>query len=216
MATIIPAILEETLENFNDKVFQIERVPGVERIQVDFGDGQFVSHKTLPVKQIDPLNPAYVWEAHLMIQQPHNFLDYQIAGFSAIIIHYEAFPTEESMEEATSAIAKLGMKPVIAIKPKTEVSSLRYFGDTIDQFLLMSVEPGFQHNPFLEETFERLRNFRKLLPHAILEVDGGVSESNASALVAAGADLLVVGSALFETNDVAENFSKIEQAMLKT
>ncbi len=213
--SIVPALLEHDRTEFNRKALLIERLPGVNRIQVDFCDGDFVANKSLTINDIDALNPAYSWEAHLMVREPKNFLDYQIAGFGIIVLHYEAFPTEESLDNAASEIAKMGMKPAIAINPETPVSVLRYFGDTISQFVLLSVRPGEQGRGFIPETYERVENLRKLLPHATIEVDGGVKDSNAPALIAAGADWLVVGSALFETENLEQNYIKVQQALIK-
>jgi ribulose-phosphate 3-epimerase len=211
MATIIPSILEETREGLDDKIFQITRIPGVEKIQVDFGDGDFVPHKTLSVAEFDTLNPAFNWEAHLMIREPKNFLDYQIAGFNTIVLHYESFLQEVTLDDAASEIKKLGMKPVIAINPETPISVLRYFGDTVHNFTLLSVHPGFQGREFLPVTIDRIRELKQLIPHAILEIDGGINQDNAPLLVAAGADALVIGSAIFETENVNENFQHLQQ-----
>ena len=73
MAVIVPAILEETTDGFLDKVSEIVKIPQVECIQVDFGDGKFVPHTTLNVLDINPLNPAFTWEAHLMVEEPVDF-----------------------------------------------------------------------------------------------------------------------------------------------
>jgi ribulose-phosphate 3-epimerase len=213
MSTIIPAILEQTREGLEDKIFQVTRIPGVETIQVDFADGQFVPSQTFPIAEFDTLNPAFAWEAHLMVKEPGNFLDYQIAGFSRVILHYEAYTKEELLDEAATEITKLGMKPGIAINPETPISVLRYFGDTIKYFVIMSVEPGFQGSAFLDSSVERVAELRKLLPHAIIEVDGGIKANNAQSLILAGADFLIVGSALFETQNPAENYLKIQAAL---
>ncbi len=212
MSIIIPAILEETREGLEDKIFQITRIPGVERIQVDFGDGDFVPHKTLEVGEFPPLNPAYTWEAHLMVRSPQNFLDYQIAGFQTIILHYEAFAKEELIDEAATEIKKLGLNVGVAINPETPESVLRYFGDTVNHFTLLSVHPGFQGAEFLPQTVERVHQLKTALPNAIIEVDGGIKPGNAAELLASGADHLVVGSALFAGNTPAANFEALVSA----
>ncbi len=214
MSIIVPAILEQDKQNLIDKNFFIERIPGVERIHIDFADGKFVANTAVAAGEIELLNPAFHYEAHVMTTSPEDFLDYHIAGFKTVIVHYEAFNSEESIDEATKAIAKLGMTPGIAINPDTPVSVLRYFGDTVTHFLVMSVIPGKQGNPFIESSFEKIKELRKLLPHATIEVDGGVSSSNAKLLVDAGADLLVVGSAITKVSDPAAGFSAIEHALL--
>lgn len=213
MSSIVPAILEQTIEEFDNKNFIIERISGVERIHIDFTDGKFVSSTSLPAGSLDVLNPAFHYEAHVMASQPTDFIDYQMAGFKTVVVHYEAFTSEEQVDLAATEISKLGMTPAIAINPETPVSVLRYFGDTINHFLVMSVNPGVQGNPFLPESADRVSELRELLPHVTIEVDGGINSSNAHSLITAGADLLVVGSAIVKANDPAASFAEIENSL---
>lgn len=214
MSSIIPAILEQSRESFDDKHFVIERIIGVERIHIDFSDGIFVPNKTISASELDVLNPAFHYEAHLMIQNPTDFVDYNIAGVKTVIVHYEAFAKEEMVDEAALAISKLGITPAVAINPETSISVLRYFGDTISHFLIMGVHPGAQGNPFIDETFDRISELRQMFPHATIEVDGGVNSSNAHALISAGANFLVVGSAIVSSADPATSFAQIESSIL--
>lgn len=214
---IIPAILEKTPHGFAEKMAKIQTLPRskVKAIQVDFCDGLFVMNETMSIHDfalVGELSKKYEWEAHLMIIKPQNFADYKAAGFSTIIVHYEAFDNEVYLEEALEAIAKLGLKPAVAINPDTSVSVLRYFADNIKQFTIMSVEPGRQGSPFIEESVERVKQLRSMAPNAIIEVDGGVNAINANLLIEAGADYLAVGSALFETEDIKQNFQSILQS----
>jgi len=215
MAKIIPAILETDREKFADKVYQLRRLSGIETIQVDFCDGRFVETQTLQAKDLEPLNPIFTWEAHVMANEPKDFLDYKLSGFSKIIVHYEAFSSETALENALASIVGLGLTPAIAINPETPVSTLKYHTDTIKNFTLLSVHPGKQGNPFLVETPTRLYELRKLSPDAILEVDGGISAETAGLLAQNGADQLVVGSALFSGNRLQENFDVLVQAASK-
>lgn len=206
MATIVPAILETTMDGFLDKVAVLTKIPDATRIQIDFADGKFVPNTTVSVHDMDPLNPAFTWEAHLMIEEPVDFLDYQIAGFQILVVHYEGFKDKSQINSALESIRKLGMKAGLAINPETPVSTFRPHLEMADQLLLLSVVPGFQGNPFVEQTYDRVRELRELAPRGILEVDGGIKIHNIQPLQDAGADLLVVGSALFETENVQENF----------
>lgn len=215
MSTILPAILEKTRQSFQDKAFAITRIPGVEKIHVDFADGQFVPNAMLDIEEFEPLNPAFEWEAHLMVREPQSFLDYQIVGFKKIILHYEAFANHNDLEQAIKKIVGKGLVPAVAVNPSTPVGELVKCAHLAAQFTLMSVVPGFQGAPFVSETTERLKELRKLLPNAILEVDGSVKLHNASGLAQAGADLLVVGSGLWENGDASEQFSKLRQAAAK-
>ncbi|HEX3099991.1 MAG TPA: hypothetical protein VHQ41_03380, partial [Patescibacteria group bacterium] len=154
----------------------------------------------------------YKWEAHLMVIKPTNFADYKTAGFDTIILHYEAFDSEDDLETALDEIEKLGLNRGIAINPETPVTVLRYFTDTIKHFTILSVEPGRQGSPFIPTSFARVQALREIAPNATIEVDGGVNAGNAQALIQAGANLLVVGSALFETENIKQNFEQIESA----
>lgn len=211
---IIPAILEKTPADFAHKLAKIKTIPKLERIQVDFADGIFVDNETIAVEDLGhvPKLDKTQWEAHLMIDGPKNFSDYKEAGFSTILIHYESFSNEGFLEEALESITKLGLKPAIAISPDTNVSVLRYFTDTIDQFTIMSVVPGMQGNMFLPATYDRIKELRLMALNATIEVDGGVNASNAAALIESGADYLVVGSALFETENIKQNYQNIVSA----
>jgi ribulose-phosphate 3-epimerase len=211
---IIPALLEKNPLDFAHKLAKIKTIGKLPRVQVDFCDELFVPSHTVQVEDLGhvPRLDQAEWEAHIMAIHPQNFSAYKEAGFSTVIVHYESFPEEKYLEEALEIIAKLGMKPAIAISPETTVSVLRYFTDTIKQFTILSVEPGQQGNPFLPLTYDRIKTLREMAPNATIEVDGGVNANNAAALIEAGADYLVVGSALFETENIKQNYLKIESA----
>lgn len=214
MATIVPAILEQTIEGFKNKLALVTKLPEVERIQVDFADGKFVPNSTVSITDIDLLNLAYTWEAHLMVEEPVDFLDYQIAGFKVIIVHYEAFKSGAQIAQALEEIRRLGMRAGLAINPATNVNVLKDFFSAADMFLLLGVEPGFQGREFVPETVGRMAKLREFAPHAILEVDGGVKKENIGQLAKAGADLLVVGSALVGEGNIQENYDILAKELL--
>ncbi len=214
MAIIIPAILEETLASFQDKLFKATHIPGVDRIQVDFGDGKFVSHQTLPITEIAPLSPAFVWEAHLMVQEPVDFLDYQLAGFNTLIVHIESFTDASAIIPALQAIAGLGMRAGIALNPDTQLEQLSGVSGFVKHITLLSVDPGFQGGSFQTRVLERIPQVKKLLPGVILEVDGGIKPDQVPDLVAAGADQLVVGSGIFGDIDPAAAFNRYQQKLI--
>ena len=151
MAQIVPAILEDTKDQFADKMSRVVVLSDVKRIQVDFSDGHFVSRTSLPISEIDLLNPAFHWEAHLMLSQPEEFLDYKISGFGTIIIHTEAYKTSAELFKALAKIREQQMKCGLAINPQTPVEELRDYIGKVDQFTLLSVDPGFQGQAFMPE-----------------------------------------------------------------
>jgi ribulose-phosphate 3-epimerase len=209
MAIIIPAILEKTKEAFNERLNLVCKIPGLSKIQVDFGDGEFIENKLLEAGEMDTLNPAFEWEAHLMVKAPNDFLDYQICGFKTLIVHYEAFSSAKELKESLASIKSMGFKTGVAINPDTEVNVLKDI--TADQYLVMSVVPGKQGQAFIESTPDKIAQLRALMPHAIIEVDGGVGESNIKSLKDAGADLICVGSALVKADNLNVAYEKLQK-----
>lgn len=207
MAQVVPAILEETKEAFLQKLSLISKIPGVERVQVDFGDGIFIPKKLLSPGDIDGLNPAIIWEAHLMVKEPQDFLDYQICGFKVLVVHFEAFSSVDHLKSSLDEIKSMGFKTGVAINPDTPVGNLSNI--SADQYLIMSVVPGKQGQGFIDNTIDRVKELRKLIPNAIIEVDGGINETNIKKVAEAGADLIVAGSAVVGQGNAAENFEKL-------
>lgn len=213
MPQLVPSILETTKEGFLDVYRQEIKLPNAERIQVDFSDGIFVPNKILPIEEIDVLNPAFDWEAHLMVKEPKDFLDYKICGFKTIIIHYEAFAEKDDILKAITSIKSQGMEPALCINPDTEISALEEFKDVVKHFQIMSVYPGYQGTPFVEKTYDRITELRKQVPNAIIEVDGGVGLGNIKKLALAGADLLILGSSITKAPNMAEAWERLNQQL---
>lgn len=208
MPAIVPAILEKTKEGFLDKAGRVVKLPGLERIQVDFGDGTFIENKLLPPSEMDTLNPAFHWEAHLMVKNPSDFLDYQICGFKTIIVHFEAFPSVGHLKKSLESIKSIGFKTGVAINPQTPIDELKNI--QADQYLIMSVIPGKQGQSFIPGTINKIKSLKGILPHAIIEVDGGINETNIKSLKQAGADLICVGSALVKAEDMPAAWEKLK------
>lgn len=210
---IIPALLETNAKEFQAKLKEVSALKGVKTIQVDFADGEFVATKTLTVAEIKLPKGKIQFEAHLMVQRPHNFDVYKKRGFDKIILHYESFDNETDLEAALEEIRKLKMKPAIAISPTTSISVLRYFSDNIFDFTLLAVVPGKQGQKMLPTTFDRLMELRDHAKNgAVIEVDGGVNADNISGLIDAGASDCVVGAALV-SGDIQENYQLLLDAL---
>lgn len=211
MSQLVLSILETTKEGFLNIYRQETKLPGVDRIQIDFGDGIFVPNKILTASEIDVLNPAFHWEAHLMVSEPKDFLDYKICGFKTIIIHYEAFAQKSDILKAIESIKSQGMEPALCVSPDTKILILGEFKNNVNHFQIMSVFPGYQGTPFVEETYLRIAELREFAPNAIIEVDGGVGIGNVKKLVAAGADLLILGSAITKAPNMLEAWEKLQE-----
>jgi ribulose-phosphate 3-epimerase len=213
MPKLVPSILETTKEGFLNIYRQETKLMGVERIQVDFGDGIFVPNKILDISEIDLLSPAIHWEAHLMVNEPKDFLDYQICGFKTIIVHYEAFKNQKDLLEAVLAIKTMGMDPAVCLKNETPVSVAKDLSQYVNHFQLMGVNPGFQGSPFFENTYERVAELRSLLPNAIIEVDGGINIENLKKISQSGADLLILGSSITKVPNMQEAWEQLGQQL---
>ncbi len=219
MAVIIPSILEETAESFKARASKIEKIPGISEIQVDFSDGIFAPHKTIMPQDLDILNPAFKWEAHLMAVDPKAcFFDCKIAGFSKVIFHFEAAQDKNSLADLREKAKELKMSCALAVRPETEIEEILPYAADFEEILLLSVRPGFQGGKFIEETYGRLRKLRQGVGSAKIEIDGGIKPENAAKLAECGADFLVVGSELFEKAENGEiapekNFEKLQIAL---
>lgn len=211
MATIVPAILEKTKQDFDARARSFERLPDALRIQVDFADGAFVSNTTVAVHELDALSPVFTWEAHLMVKEPIDFFDYQMLGFSMLIVHYEAFGSVEQLESALRQIRTLGLKTGLAFNPETAVNQVVRFAELVDQFTVLSIHPGLQGQVLLPEVYDRISALRAALPEAVIEVDGGVNSETARRAVQCGANLLAVGSALWV--DPVRSFEDLESSL---
>ncbi len=209
MAIIVPAILEKTKEAFEQKVSLVTKIPGVQKIQIDFADSIFVPNSLLSVLEVDTLNPAFDWEAHLMCKHPMDFLDYQICGFKTLIVHYEAYESEGDLQKAVENIKKVGLLPGICLNLETPVNVFEKFYPNVKHIQLMAIVPGFQGTKYYPEVIERIVNIRKMFPHAIIEIDGGVNETNIQNLKQAGADLLIGGSSVVKAENPAQAFEKL-------
>jgi ribulose-phosphate 3-epimerase len=215
MAQIVPAILEDSYEKFLATYSQEVRLPGVERIHVDFGDGDFIPNALLPVSKIDALTPANHWEAHLMVREPSDFLDYKICGFGTIIIHFEAFSSQSGLERAIGLIREQGMEPAVCINPETPVAVLSPLQDLVKHFQIMGVHPGAQGHEFLSETLERIQELRQTIPNAIIHMDGGANADNVRLISESGADFIVAGSSLTKSPSMAEAYEKMTAVLNK-
>jgi ribulose-phosphate 3-epimerase len=226
MPRIIPAILENTIEGFENKLSLLFKIPEINRIHVDISDGVFVENKTFDLSDLDILNPAFEWEAHLMVKNPKDyFLDLKIAGFNFVVIHYEAVDDKSTLEKLAVELSDLHLFPILALNPDTSIDDVVPFVKSFSQILLMDIEPGRQGMPFLESTYERVEKLKNTNKDLIIEVDGGIKSDNAKRLIDAGADFLVVGSGLFEIDPeseapleegVVQNYQRIAKEILNS
>jgi ribulose-phosphate 3-epimerase len=177
-------------------------------------DGIFVPSISFGMPLIKSIrkNTKMFFDVHLMIREPIRYIkEFADCGADLINIHYEAC---EDVVTTLNAIKNLGVKIGITIKPSTPVSVLKPLLGKVDLILVMSVEPGFGGQKFIEETYEKLSELRELTQGMVnppeIEVDGGVTLENAEKILKAGANVLVAGSAIFK-GDIEKNIKAFRQ-----
>lgn len=185
-------------------------------IHIDVMDGVFVPNISFGFPVMKPIRKASdkVLDVHLMIVDPEKYVArFAEAGADIVTFHYEATQTPR---EAIRLIRESGAKVGISIKPKTPVEVLRELLPEVDLVLVMSVEPGFGGQSFIEGSTDKVRELRKMIDEAglnvTIEIDGGVSATNARELYEAGCDALVAGSAVFKAADPEAEILKILNA----
>jgi ribulose-phosphate 3-epimerase len=202
MPVLIPSILTRDAQDFHEKLSFLENVPEVNEVQIDFADGKFVDNQTLNPKQLGFFTTRLQLEAHLIVNYPqHYFHDLEALGFKRLILHHESFHDQEHLITALKNARHLGFSCGVALSPHTEVGVLDRLIDQIDMALLLGVYPGWQGQELLPETLDRISALRKRHPYVVIGVDGGVNLENFQSLIAHGADRLVVGSAMWITQD---------------
>ncbi len=201
---IAPSILAADFGNIQKEV-EMLNASQADYIHVDIMDGIFVPNISfgVPVTEAIHRHAQKPLDVHLMIQQPDLYLEaFRNAGAEIITVHYEACT---HLHRTLQAIKKLGAKSGVAINPHTSVDLLRDVVDELDLVCVMSVNPGFGGQRFIENTYSKVLRLKELLvskgSSALIEIDGGVNLQNAPLLLQAGADVLVAGSFVFASSD---------------
>ena len=211
---IAPSILAADFARLGEEVARVEAA-GADLLHVDVMDGHFVPNLTLGPVVVQALrrHTTLPLDVHLMIEEPDRYLEAFVqAGATMISVHAEVLP---HLHRTLGRLHELGVQAGVAINPSTPVALLVDVATELDYLLVMSVNPGFTGQKFIPESIAKVAAARALLTklgsQAAIEVDGGVDATNAAALVAAGASILVAGAAIFHAPDVARATRDLRQ-----
>ena len=204
MTKISPSVLACDFSKLGDEVTEIERA-GAEMAHLDVMDGMFVPNMSFGFPVIECLRKktAIVFDVHLMIDKPERYIDRFIdAGADIVTFHLEA---TDIPEECLKMIRSRGKLAAISVKPKTPVEAIYPYLEMCDMVLVMTVEPGFGGQSLIPETLEKVKTLKREIEkrglNIDIQVDGGINDKNCRDAVAAGANVLVAGSAVFKAAD---------------
>lgn len=215
MAIVAPSLLAADFTRLHEAQSLVEN-SDADWYHLDVMDGMFVPNISFGIPILESLkkDKKKVFDVHLMIEKPERYIqDFKNAGADILTVHAEA---STHLHRTLQSIKAEGMKAGVALNPHTPVWLLEDVLENIDLVCLMSVNPGFGGQKFIENTYKKIIELREIAeeinPNLLIEIDGGVDLSNCKKLSEAGADVLVAGSSVFKADNPTEVISKLKQA----
>ena len=216
MIKISPSILSADFSRLGEHIKQLEEC-GADMIHIDVMDGMFVPNISFGIPVIKSIRKLtkLPFDVHLMIEEPSRYIeDFVNSGADIITVHYE---TDRHIDRTINYIKSFGVKAGVALNPATPVECIKHLISNLDMVLIMSVNPGFGGQKYIEYCSDKIKEVRALADiynkDIMIQVDGGIDAGNIQEVVNSGANVVVAGSAVFKNDEIEKNIKALRSGI---